>query len=343
MNLIPTVSNMVIRGSLVILCAAFVWGIGNFVTGFTAHKYLSSGSLFPAVDIALANTLGGLVFLIVAFYIRHTISEPSAVEDDNQNSPRLWLCYLNKQLLFSGALKGVNTSLFVFSATYVVATQALVLESTYIVWSLLLAIFFLTHKVPLIPSVLKALLLFLGVILVSGQTSLQLSSEYHLLGSAFGIAAGLSYAFFLFSWSRVTENLVDLKSQLLSTRLLLIISLVTIMLLTEILSVILLRMWWIPFTNLKYPDIVLQVVNGAFVMGLVYLLITIGMTYLKNAQEGASFIAALGLSFSIPFTLLPEFIVGKFIPTGLQFGGILLFMIGYVVMSVSLSDTQQKP
>lgn len=330
-----------IRGALIILCAALVWGIGNAVTGLTAQKYLSSGSLFPAIDIALANTLGGLLFLTVALIIKNVIFKPSVVRDDSQISARLWLRYFNKQSLLSGALKGANTCLFVFSTTYIVATQSLIFESTYIVWSLLLSIIFLRRKVPLMPTVLKTSLLFLGVILISGQTSLQLSSK-HILGSVFGLCAGLSYAFFLFFWSRVTEKLNNLKSQIISTSHLLIISSLTIMLLTEIISVTFLQIWWIPFTNLKYSDIILQVINGAFVVGLTYLLITIGMTNLKNAREGASFVAALCLSFSIPFTLLPEFIVGKFVPVELQFVGIFFFMVGFVLMNASLSKTQHN-
>ncbi|MBI1805104.1 MAG: hypothetical protein HY033_10180 [Ignavibacteriae bacterium] len=327
---------MIIRGAFIILFASFVWGIGNAVTGLTAREYLSSGSLFPAVDIALSNTFGGLFFLIVISFLRNWIYTSPAIKENNQK-----LVSLKKGAILAGTLKGANTCFFVFSTTFIFATQSLILESTYIVWSLLLAITFLPGKVPLIPTILKTLLLCLGVILVSGQTNLQFSSGYQMFGSIFGILAGLSYAFFLFFWSSVTENLTDLKSQLRSTSILLIISLLTIILLTEVFSIFILRRWWIPLTNLRFLDVFLQVTNGAFVVGFVYLLVTIGMTKLKKVPEGAGFVAATCLSFSIPFTLLPEFAFGKFLPSGSQFAGIFLFMFGFVLMSTGLSRTPQ--
>lgn len=333
---------MIVRGALIILIAAFVWGMGNFVTGFTAQKYLSSGSLYPAVDIALANTLGGLIFLAIILIFRKAIVKFSSNKDETQSFQRIWIKNLNKQSILSGALKGANTCLFVFSTTFIAATQSLIFESTYIIWSFLLSFLFLLKRVPLLSTVFNSILLFIGVIFVSGQTSVNISTGTQSLGFVFGIAAGLSYALYLFFWSQVTDKLNDFESRALSTTLLLTISLLTIILMTETISYLFLRSIWIPFTNLDNPDIVLQVTNGIFVIGLVYLLITIGMSYLRNAPEGASLITALGLSFSIPFTLIPEFVIGKFVPTGLQLVGVFLFMFGFVSISVSLSKAQKN-
>jgi hypothetical protein len=53
-----------IRGFIILLIAALVWGIGNAVTGFTAAKYIHSRSLLPAIDISLANTAGEIILLL---------------------------------------------------------------------------------------------------------------------------------------------------------------------------------------------------------------------------------------------------------------------------------------
>jgi drug/metabolite transporter (DMT)-like permease len=332
--------NKIVRGFLIILFAAFIWGIGNAITGNTAQKYAYTGSLFPAIDIALANTLGGLFFLGISLLISY-ITDRFTSTSNSQNYVGLIASYANKQSILSGALKGANTCLFVFSTTYIVATQSLIFESTYIFWSLLLSMLFLSRKVPLIATGLRTGILFVGVVLVSGQISLE-SGVSNQWGPIFGLFAGFSYALFLFFWSHTTNNLSGLKSQLAATSLLLTISLLTILLLTGCISLILFKSVWLPFSHLDLSDILLQTINGSFVVGLVYLLITIGMADLRSAREGSSFIAAFCLSFSIPFTLLPEYMLNKFIPTSLQLFGVFLFMIGFILMSVNLSKSQQN-
>lgn len=330
-----------IRGAVTLLLAAFFWGIGNTITGLTAQEYLASDSLFAAVDIALANTAGGLSFVTILLFIRAMILKTPASKSDSRESLRLRHYYRNKHSLLAGALKGANTSLFVLSTTYIVATQSLVFESIYIFWSLLLGIVFFTRKIPSVSTVLKAFLLFTGVILASGQTFLQLASENLMSGAFFGILAGLTYAFYLFFWSLVTKDLESLTSQLVSTFILLTISLLSIITLSEIVSAILLHNWWIPFTNLNPSDVVLQTLNGVLVIGVVYSLVTIGMSNLRKAREGANFVAAICLSFSIPFTLLAEFVIGKFIPTGAQLVGTALFVVGFALMSATMSKTRE--
>ncbi len=331
-----------IRGIATIMLAALFWGIGNTITGLTAQQYRASSSLLAAVDIALANIAGGLSFVTVSLFIKAIIVGSPASRSDGKESMRLRPYYRNKHALLAGAMKGVNTSLFVSSTIYIVATQSLVFESIYIFWSLLLGIAFFTRRTPLVSTVLKAFLLFSGVILVSGYNSLQLASENLMAGAIFGILAGLTYAFYLFFWSFITKDLESLTSQLASTFVLLAISLVSILALSEVVSVTFLHNWWIPFANLKLWDIVLQTLNGVLVIGIVYLLITIGMSNLKKTREGANFIAAICLSFSIPFTLLAEFVIGKFTPTVVQLVGIALFVVGFILLSVSLPRTNTQ-
>lgn len=326
--------NKTLRGFLIILVAAFVWGIGNAVTGLTAAKYLLSGSLLPAIDISLANTIGGLLFLLSVLLIRDLFGGQHAAHGQCDTS----FSYFNQTLL-AGALKGVNTCCFVFSTTYIVATQSLVFESTYILWSVLFSIIYFRRRVPLKSTIGRAVLLGLGALLVSDTS--HFSQHANLLGQAFGICAGLSYAGFLFVWAFVTDHLVSFRSKLASTLRLLANSALTIACVTEVITLTVDRRLWIPFTYAAPLDLVLQIANGVFVIGVVYTLVTMGMADLKGSREGAGVIAAFCLSFSIPFTLLPEFIVGKFIPTPLQFVGAALFMIGFVLVSATMAGSQE--
>jgi drug/metabolite transporter (DMT)-like permease len=330
------------RGVTILLFAALFWGLGNTITGITAHEYIATGSVFAAVEIALANTVGGLSFVTVFLLAGVAISKSSAAHSDINESVHVLPYLRNKHTILAGSLKGANTSLFVLSTTYTVATQSLVFESTYIIWSLLLGIVFFMRRTRIFSTVLEAFLLFAGVVLVSGQTSLQLASGNLASGAMAGLFAGLTYAFYLFFWSFVTENLESLMSKFVSTFFLLVFAFLSIAGLSEIISLSLQHSWWIPFTNLRLFDIGLQTLNGLLVIGVVYSLVTIGMSNLRKAKQGASYIAAICLSSSIPFTLLIEFIIGKFIPTGAQLLGIALFVVGFIMISVNLATTHEK-
>jgi drug/metabolite transporter (DMT)-like permease len=328
-------------GVLTILFAALCWGIGNAVTGLTAHEYLSSGSMLPAVDIALANTIGGLAFVSVALLLNTAITSKSSVKAGLKMSEPIPPVLRSKNSLLAGAFKGANTCLFVLSTTYIVATQSLIFESTYILWSLVFGVTLLGRRASFRSALLKALLMLVGVLLVSGQTSLRIQPGYPTLGPIYGLSAGLSYALYLFAWSFVTRDLNSLKSKLVSTGVLLTISTLTILGFSELLSLLLLHMWWTPFINLKTSDVFLQTLNGCLVIGVVYLLLTTGMSALRNAREGANFIAAILLSFSIPFTSLSELTLGKFIPTVSQLFGIFLFMVGFILISISTLERRR--
>jgi drug/metabolite transporter (DMT)-like permease len=325
-----------LRGVAIVLAASLAAGIGNAVTGFTAHEYVSSGSLLPGVDIALANTIGGLAFVAVAIFARRLSYRSRKGVERTSSSARLLL--RDRRSLLGGAFKGANSCLFVFSTIYIVATQSLVFESTYVIWSLILGVVFLGTRTSAVSAGLKSLILFAGVLLVSGQAEMKLGSPISSTGALFGLLAGVSFALYLFSWSFVTKNLTGLGSKLAATCVLLSISTLTIVVLSEALSLAILGVWWVPFASLRPSDVALQTLNGVFVIGVVYVLVTIGMSLLRNSREGASFIASAILSFMIPLTMLSEFVVGKFYPTNLELVGMVLFMIGFILISANLSQ-----
>lgn len=313
-------------GLAILLLAALIWGLGNAATGLSAMKYRSHNSLLPGIDISLVNTLGGLAFLLaISGTFRNTVksSVPSRIGLFPRNA------------LAAGILKGANTCLFVFSTTQITASEALVFESTYILWSVALAVLILRKHIALGPTIFHVLLLISGVLLMSdlGLVSMTPSAA----GTFFGLAAGLTYAAFLSFWSRVTDELEGFQSQLYWTTRLLAVSGITIVLVTQIASLIWQHRLWIPFRAIAPVDLLIQFINGCLVVGAVYLLVTLGMTRVRIATGGSSVVAAFCMSFSIPFTVIPEIIVGKFVLSTYRAVGIVMFMSGFALLNASLS------
>lgn len=323
--------NRTLKGLLLILLAALIAGIGNAVIGFSAQKYQNSDSLFPAIDISLANTLGGIIFLSLASLMKIG-KRPLNTESYNNFK------FIDKKSLLSGVFKGANTCFFVFSTTYIVATKSLVLESTYILWAFIISAITISRKIRLLTSLFYTLLLLSGAFFITNQTNVNILSGNNTLGIIYGISAGITFALFLYYWTLVSHGLETYNQQIMSTRLLLIISFITISFCSAVIYYSIYHKVWIPFAHIMIYDLAAQSINGIFEMGLVYLIITKGMHILKNAEQGANFITAFGMSFAIPFTLLPEFIYGKFYPSSFQFLGIFLFMIGFILMSINIKD-----
>jgi hypothetical protein len=103
------------KGAATLLFAALCAGIGNGITGLTAHQYLSSGSIFPAIDIALANTLGGLTFVALALFVKALVIKRPRIKCDGTSSPGIMSLVRKKHTLLGGGFKGANTILFVLS------------------------------------------------------------------------------------------------------------------------------------------------------------------------------------------------------------------------------------
>lgn len=314
------------KAIITLLSGALLWGLGNALTGFTAAKYAAHDSLLPAIDIALANTIGGLSFLWlieVALY-RKVVAQKGLRTTD---------------VGLAGFFKGLNTCLFVFSATYSAATKSLIFESTYVVWSVIFSFWFLKKRVRPAAATIRAGCLLTGVfLLASDGLRLELSR-----GVFWGLSAGFTYAAFLAVWSHVTDRLSTPRQSVQATTRLLLFSLATILIVSFVLALIVRRAIWIPFAALAVGDTVLQTVNGALVVGLVYLIVTSGMAALRTAGESSSVIASVCLVFSIPFTLLPEYIVGKFLPTSEQLVGMALFCVAFVLLSIELSRASRPP
>lgn len=316
-------------GRAILLTAALVWGIGNAVTGLTAVKYRSTGTMLPAVDIALANTIGGLALLLGLSWIRRLMgSEPTSTRKTRQFS----------LTVLAGGLKGLNTYLFVLSTSYILATEALVFECTYVLWVVLAALVFGKRRANVCSDLLRAWLLIAGAVLTASTQSDR--DQYNLEGTVLALSAGLSLAAFLHVWSLVTDRLDSFAQQLGAAIRLLSVSALTLTAATELASLAVRGQPWFPFAAISKSDVCIQLVNGCMVVGVVYLLVTVGMKVVAASKDTSSVASAFCLSFSIPFTMLPEILSGRLIPSGRQLAGIALFMIAFVLLSLGRRTTK---
>jgi len=97
----------------------------------------------------------------------------------------------------------------------------------------------------------------------------------------------------------------------------------------------------IPFATLPLFDFLIQIANGAFSLGGVYLLFNEASRWLQPAKNLGSLLLAIGMSFSVPMTLLFESFLYN-IPFQLtQCLGVILFMLGFAAVRsplLKLSD-----
>src|SRR5208337_3502972 len=131
----------------------------------------------------LANTIGGLAFVSVAYLI-FNLRFGQTTNDRRGDSRRDNSALLSsRSSILAGIFKGTNSFLFVASTTFVAATQSLVYESTYVIWSLIFCVALLQQRTALGSSTLKALLILLGIAMVSGAFGSSALSKYPELGA----------------------------------------------------------------------------------------------------------------------------------------------------------------
>ncbi|MEU4411115.1 hypothetical protein AB0F88_41975 [Streptosporangium sp. NPDC023963] len=311
----------------ILLLAAFTWGVGNAITGLTAGKYNSESILIPPLLIAIANTLGGLVFLGLTLGVlvaRRRRDEPPIRTTLAGIARQRWAA------LGAGASKGLNTGFYVLSATHASATVSLVLESTYVVWTALFAAVTMRTKEGT-KWVVRAVLLVTAAALVAGYSNSPGGGK-SLLGNVGGLIAALSYATFVSMWARVTKDLKRFEEKLVATGALLTFSLLTLLCITVCAIVFASPSDKKIFDAISAADFSLQLLNGMLVVGVVYLLVTIGLASISSRAD-SSVLGSGILTLSIPFTLLTETVAGRVSPTVLQLLGVGLFMAAFVWIS----------
>lgn len=311
-------------GGGVLLAAALAWGVGNAFTGMTARRYAEGHSALPAMDIALANTLGGILLLLLyravtSFKGRGNSAPRELAGGDGAR---------RRRLLEAGSLKGANTCLFVLAASFVAATQSLVLESTYVVWTLVLTS--TQRRAFPSPARLVDVLALVIATVLTVQVAEGLPHSDVARGIPIGLFAGLTYAFFLTTWSPAAKQLTTLPSQVEGTVHMLAVALSAILVGSECVALLQTGALWVPGTHIRLLDLLLQTANGALVVGVTYILLTIAMQRLARATTNSALYAAMGLSFAIPTTLFTELLLTSFELTLSQVIGLALFLVIFV-------------
>jgi drug/metabolite transporter (DMT)-like permease len=327
---------MKIKGIGILIISALVWGIGNTITGITASKYADNSSVLASFEIAIANISGGLSLLFLLKLLSWGFAKnkvPGTPLMRKETSE--W-----KTILLAGVVKGANTFLFILSTVFIASTNSLVLESTYIVWTLLYVVIVYNSRLNLKLIVPFSFGLFAGIMLLS----LNPDTIYNinLPGGGVAIAAGICYAVYLLSWSRISHNMIGFVKSVGYTIKLLSVSFFTVFVLAELFSLLGTKSLLIPTTNISVTDFLVQYINGLFVIGVVYLLITIGMNILQNEHKHTGYISAVCLSMSIVFAACSESLFKSAIPSPAYLIGIVVFMISFIVLSKHFNSEKKR-
>jgi threonine/homoserine efflux transporter RhtA len=156
--------------------------------------------------------------------------------------------------------------------------------------------------------------------------------KINLLGGSVAVIAGITYAIYLLSWSRISHKMTGFEKSVEYTIKLLSVSFAILFVLAQIFSLIENKSLLLPTANIIVTDFIVQYINGFFVIGVVYLLITIGMNILQNEYKNTGYISAVCLSLSIIFAVCSESIFKKSIPSVTYLIGIIIFVLSFIIL-----------
>ena len=318
--------------------AALSWGIGNYVTAFAARTYSIHSGLWPDLEIAFYNYLGGVAALgaVVLLQMRKTVRGPQW---------RIRVHWGAVVVLGLGciALKSINTILFVLSTSIVKASTSALLENAHILWiGLALAVFTQTKRRVWILCACVGVFVSIFIILRADH------GPVRPLGLALGVGSGLAYALFISSWVRLQRK-VPLSSSL-HTLLMLVGTLLLLALAGPVGHMIALH----GHVHLELPSstALVQVANGTINVGLTYFLVAFAGQVLKKLGSLALVIVSFGVSYSIVVTQMVEDLFTRRAPSIQETLGSLTFSVCFVVLryaceprieTIDESASEQKP
>src|SRR5262249_26514841 len=94
------------------------------------------------------------------------------------------------------------------------------------------------------------------------------------------------------------------------------------------------------FQNISTQHLMIQLANGVVNIGLTYFLINRALTKMQSAGHFASFLASVGISYAVLFTLLFEFLGFGIEISLLQWVGVVLFSIGFATVRENIGTAR---
>jgi drug/metabolite transporter (DMT)-like permease len=316
-------------GFLYALTAAACWSIGNVAMRITAATHPSA-----SFDIAVLNYVTGAVGLLVlaralAWRRGEAWQWPSI-----ENPLKFGLVALGK---------GVNTYSWILAVTLITAGSAATLENMHVTWTILVLAIFLGYRFSpgtwLVLGAGSASLTF-GAWLISGRLFETLSWST-VAGIGLGALSGISFSAFYVLWERKGQHSSVLWRRSAEMSVLLFGALLVLFPIH-----VMVNSFWLggslsPFGELDRLDVGMQLASGLIGIGATYFLINESLFRMRGHKWG-SLLLGIGLSYSVPLTMLLEAVwFGLTMTTG-QIAGAVLFAVGFVAVIREVIDRRSR-
>ena len=183
-----------------------------------------------------------------------------------------------------------------------------------------------------------SIVMVIGAVLILGIPALVPGSET-MLGIAFGVLSALFFSLFYVLWDHVGEKSPALGPRTLETGVLLLASLLCLFPIHIGMSMLLKQPTLLPFAGMSWEDIGLQAVCGLIGIGGTYMFINEALFHLRR-HKLCSLLLGIGLSYSVPFTMILQsvFLGDELRPV--QWIGGLLFGLAFAVIYRDMRDVR---
>jgi drug/metabolite transporter (DMT)-like permease len=283
----------IIAGFLYALAAALCWSIGNVLMRLTAHKLPAS-----SFDIAMLNYLVGALVLIVGGQIVCRWQGHPPRPSPSSARAKFWL---------AAVAKGFNTYSWILAVSVISAASAATLEGLHVIFTVAICFLILRIKAPAgnwFVFVASALLMVLGALLIL-DVHASIPSGTTLIGIALGLISALAFSVFYVTWVRTGQRPPELGRRAVEMGGLLLASLLCQFPIHVITSILWPRGNPLPFANMGAVDIATQALCGLIGIGATYFLINESLHRMRG-QALTSVVLGIGLSYSVPFTMILE-------------------------------------
>jgi drug/metabolite transporter (DMT)-like permease len=315
------------RGLVLALVAGACWGAGNGIVGFAAKS--GSGISFSLMlEIGILNYIGGFIPLFGYLLWRPPIAN--------------WRDVIRKpDFAVACLMKTANALFFISSIFFLSVTLASTIENLHVIITAALGLIVGT-TIWRWPRFCGAMITMAAVVALSWSRLGGWSSSGLAIGVSLAFLAACTYAGFLVFWGRANSSDAYLNHGDSAYRTLLMIGTVLGILLVIRFILAIMEMDFVPAINSALVASLL-VAGGIFSIGLTYVLVAVAFQRSGEGTMPTAAVISSGVSFSVFVTFLFDVaILGRQWST-LSFVSLLLFGCGYVIMSGSSGQTDQKP
>jgi drug/metabolite transporter (DMT)-like permease len=325
---IPLKVGQAAGGFGIAILAAAIWGVANAATRFSAEGH--PDAIF---EIGIVQFIAGSISVLLVGLLAYTAS--------HSKTPKHSPSFLSPWLILSSILMAINTCLFTAAVSFVNAGAVAVLENMQVIWIALILTLFLGVSVPARWFFSAAIVIF-GTLFVL-EAIPELSDAHAYLppaGIACGLGAGLSFAAFNLTWAKARDLNPDANFGTRTLEMAAMLTLTTCLIVPAFFAFKAVSGADINLNLLKLPmsHIAVQLLVGAFSVGATYVLMNEAFELLKGVGDLRVMIVGLGTSYAVLFTLVSEYAIFGRDVSFVQWIGVVLFSLGFMMVWRDVSD-----